>query len=833
MQYLDYRLSNGYISNWLMAGPHCVPAAKGALGEEPECPPRLLEALGDPEDGPAEYAALDLDQETLRWQYFRCAEDHWLDASGACPPGYRLQAYAYTELYAPAPQEVILTLQSKAAVILYAKGKVVLSKPVTLGENASVSAALALEKGNNRLLVCLAMPGQGLTPCTMALRVDPAAEGALDGLAVWLPTRAKRPGRRLTFEDVFEYAYLPTPVVYKGNAIHLNWSDALEMRWRVQYSIQDEQGRIYLHGMTESERGAGINVGHPGRLWERQYYATLRAHPMEFFEENLRYQRRIPVYVLDTPYSYQPYATEEERRRWAFEYAAKREDNVFGEIAKMALGRWGDLNADLFKESLEGISQRRAGFEARLVGLLGMLERFGSHEDFPAWLHEAIAHEAMAFDYDDESGTPGTDGSRLLLQAAKILAGQRWGEQRFVKDQTGEALRTQGEAAVLALLRRWGKWGFCEWDSNATFADYTLALTHLADLAASEPLREMAAILMDKMFFTMAVNSYKGVFGSTHGYTRTPMILSGQLEATSGIERILWGMGVWNPFIEGTVALACSAYQLPPIIGLIALEAPDEIWHRERHRWDEGAQEVNKVTYKTPDYMLASAQDYRPGERGSVEHIWQATLGEDAIVFVNHPACMLEHEAHRPNFWRGNGVLPRVAQWKDVLVALYRLPERDPLGFTHAYFPVEAFDEYALRDGWIFARKGKGYVALTASHGLEMVKRGPGAYRELRSYGRETVWLCHMGRQEQDGSFEAFRRRVLAMPLAWQGLAVQFESLRGQRIAFSWSGAFTVDGAEVPLRGYPHYEGPYAHVDFPANEMRIQWRDAALVLDFS
>ena len=35
--------------------------------------------------------------------------------------------------------------------------------------------------------------------------------------------------------------------------------------------------------------------------------------------------------------------------------------------------------------------------------------------------------------------------------------------------------------------------------------------------------------------------------------------------------------------------------------------------------------QVNPVTYKTKNFMLACAQDYRPGQPGDSEHIWQAT----------------------------------------------------------------------------------------------------------------------------------------------------------------------------------------------------------------
>ena len=49
-------------------------------------------------------------------------------------------------------------------------------------------------------------------------------------------------------------------------------------------------------------------------------------------------------------------------------------------------------------------------------------------------------------------------------------------------------------------------------------------------------------------------------------------------------------------------------------------------------------EEVNTYTYRTPDYLLSSAQDYRPGGLNGQIHSWQATFGADAILFTQHPA---------------------------------------------------------------------------------------------------------------------------------------------------------------------------------------------------
>jgi hypothetical protein len=397
---------------------------------------------------------------------------------------------------------------------------------------------------------------------------------------------------------------------------------------------------------------------------------------------------------------------------------------------------------------------------------------------------------------------------------------------------------------ALAWLRKRGSGGFREWDSNCYFEEDILALAHLADLAEDDQVREFATVVLDKLLFTLAINSYQGVFGSTHGRTYSPLIKGGRLEATAGISRLMWGMGSFNHHLLGMVSLACAAgYELPGIIQEIVADRPEEFWSRERHagkqeEWCDrasGLWEVNKVTYKTPDYMLCSSQDYHPGEPGYQQHIWQATLGPDAVVFVTHPPCVSEEGSHRPNFWHGNVILPRVAQWKDVLIAVHNLPADDWMGFTHAYFPIYAFDEHVLRDGWAFARTGTGYLALTAARDLELVTRGDNASRELRSYGRHNIWLCQMGRAAQDGSFEEFQQAVLTLKLCFtqgvSGLSLRCATLRGETLAFGWEGPFFVNESDMPLSGFKHYDNPYCVADLPASRMEIRFGDQLMRLN--
>lgn len=255
--------------------------------------------------------------------------------------------------------------------------------------------------------------------------------------------------------------------------------------------------------------------------------------------------------------------------------------------------------------------------------------------------------------------------------------------------------------------------------------------------------------------------------------------------------------------------------------------------------------EVNKLTYRTPDYVLASAQDYRKGDTGYQQHIWEAALSPYAVVFVTNPDSLREDDKHRPSYWSSNGRLPRTAQIENVLFSLYdidRYPrlsifESRHYAFTHAYFPRWAFDEIVevpARDGggWVFARKDDGYIALYSHQPYEWQAEGPDAGQEMIALGRRNVWIAHLGRQTVDGAFQDFIAAVSTAPLDIRGLNVAYQAPGVGQLEFGWDGPLTIDDEEVSLRSYPRWDNPYSHTDFGSSRIRIQFDGKLLELDF-
>ena len=93
--------------------------------------------------------------------------------------------------------------------------------------------------------------------------------------------------------------------------------------------------------------------------------------------------------------------------------------------------------------------------------------------------------------------------------------------------------------------------------------------------------------------------------------------------------------------------------------------------------------------------------------------------------------------------------------------------------------------------------------------------------------------LCLMGRPDTDGNFEDFQKKVLALDVNVEGLALQCKTHRDDTLAFGWEGAFVVNGEEQPLDGFKHYDGPFCTAEVGASQMDVNNGEYVMRLDFS
>lgn len=852
--FLRYPLSGGYLHHWLVAGPQHVRAEAGDAPAPPSAGPDLLRRFFEPASGITE-APIDLgplglasaNDPVLTWRYYHCRDDHFVDFSTTHRELSYARAWAYAQLSAPAAQAAPLVLTTNGPADVWLNGQH-LHRHDHVEQSAWHSLALLanLQSGVNEILIRFESAGVRETPHLMALQVQGLSEAEIR-----LPTQIEPEllAKRQALEQLVEHATLDRYVYGFMDGDHYNRNEPIPLSFsseavdsgEITVRLQSLAGDIYQEATQVFTAGATLELAKTFPLRNGPHHLALQPNAHEYYQKRLRFERKDLFHIVRTPYTEKSSSELNQRRQEALADAAERRNHsLYCEIAKMALERWDKVNLKILNQAIERVNQRQADSVSELLGLVGGRLRFRKTKNRLDTLQPSLYACLAGYDYRSVEAGPSGESAELLQLTSELLAGQLLPDRVFSHTRkTGRWHRQRAEAALTVWIQHRGRYGFRAWDSPADVEASLAALSHVVELARSTAIRELASVLMDKIFFSLAINSFHGAYGSTRGASDTASVLSARLEPTSGIARLMWGQGNFNESLMGTVSLAnCRRYDLPDVIRDIARDPGQAFWSQERHMSPPTSSaeatvwEVNKVTYKTQDFMLASAQDYAAGQPGDREHIWQATLGPDAIVYVNHPTCLSEADAHRPNLWRGNGVLPRVAQWGDVVMAIYKLPSTDWLGFTHAYFPTAAFDDYQLHDHWAFARKGAGYLALRSTQAMTLITHGPTAYRELRSVGTEAIWLCHMGQALLDGDFENFQRKILAMEVSADGLALRLKSLRNDALAFGWEGPLWVNGAEQPLSGFRHMENPYSTVDLPASEMEIVYQERGLRLTF-
>ena len=275
--------------------------------------------------------------------------------------------------------------------------------------------------------------------------------------------------------------------------------------------------------------------------------------------------------------------------------------------------------------------------------------------------------------------------------------------------------------------------------------------------------------------------------------------------------------------------------------------------------------EVHTTTYRTPDVMLSSALDYRPGAFGEQYHAWQATLDERAIVFTTHPRNLPQQGTAWPDsdgYWTGNGSMPRSAQDRNVAIHIYApafesqasglLDHFQYLDSTHAYFPTEHFDEVIREGNWTFGRKGDGYVALYSWRSPEWRAPLAGEFTHgltqpfdlVAPGGAANVWIVEVGDKEHSTSFEEFQAAIRTAPINVRprpdtseglsgGFDVTYKSPSRGTMTFASDGPFTVDGKQVAQRFERRYDNPWAKVDWKATTIAIADDDGVVVLDLA
>jgi hypothetical protein len=291
-------------------------------------------------------------------------------------------------------------------------------------------------------------------------------------------------------------------------------------------------------------------------------------------------------------FSEEPFLPDYASRRQAFfetilrNPAPENTKPAWHELARLAAG--GRPHEGIFQAALDFIDARKDCSDFVLHGflrlLLGSAQGDQAAYSIPAerltdGLLARVKQTILNFKYfPDEPGIDSlctwTENHYILYSSAAYLAGQIFPQEVFTNSgETGSQKVEKNRQRILRWLDLRFRTGFSEWLSHVYYDEDLTALLALYDFAGDDEICCKAEMIIDLILLDMALNSFRGVFGSTHGraYENTKKWASN--EGTTDTAKLLFGMGVFSEFDNmSAIAFALSGYRVPRAIESIASE---------------------------------------------------------------------------------------------------------------------------------------------------------------------------------------------------------------------------------------------------------------------
>ncbi|HBF28499.1 hypothetical protein [Rhizobium sp.] len=492
-----------------------------------------------------------------------------------------------------------------------------------------------------------------------------------------------------------------------------------------------------------------------------------------------------------------------ERKQQALAYQARHGAPRIGRVLAMAAsGKMDEAVArTLVDDALDSIDWRKDCSDFIMVPLLWLLTDYA--EMLPVDLQERVRQSVLNYRYwVDEPGNDTmwfwSENHVLCFHTSQLLAGQ------LLPDAVFSASGRTGREQVALATERLGKWfdsveahGLAEWNSAAYYPIDFIGLLALEKWAEPE-IASRARHQLDLIFRMIALHTLAGVPAGSQGRAYDKELRAGPLTELAPFAWVAFGNGWLNGGVASLPMFCASDYAPPPdVLALAQLEPGRSI----EARYAQGLESGKLVLFKTEASQLSTVVDHKTGTRGHQQHVLDVRLGGHpmARLWVNNPGEDDPWGHQRPSYWAGNGILPRVAQHRDIALMIFD-SNQSRLPLTHAYIGRDGLDEFVLEPHWLFARSGRGFTALYNSHELELVEAGAMAGREVRSHAPISGWVVTVG----SGDEAAFQRFIdnaheTVIHFDVQNLTLRVTPPNGTVLQLTYDGTFLINQHNQPF----------------------------------
>ena len=750
----------GFLVNWMISGPvetsyHTEHFNPNQLAFEKEIRERIADEVPDTMDASA-----------FSWEYDPSFGNWFVDRSKFYFLLTKVELFGTTILCLPAAGKMKARLWTYGAATVWVNGKVAASvtepvyKPIRY-----VDFELDLLAGENEILVRLQNLGVRDTRNIFGIQLKENFDQVriktreFEKVCPLIAAEQKLSEVRLRNHQLYLAGGPTTPISVNG-----------ELLWEQGERVSLKEGTVKCELITE------VN--------------------------GMKISRRLEDRSADLPVKHTEKDPAMHRREWYRQLKENCKDSHSFTMALVHLlesGKLEERDYERIRYALPQIDSRKDCADFTLHDLLRVV--LGAKGGIPAELMEEIKTVVLRFRYwMDEKGSDGmcfwSENHAITFYACQLMAGLVFPDDVFIRSG-----RTGREQNILAnhRCREWldsiEESAFEEFLSPGYMVvtlETLLGVIEYAEPDVSERAWKVADQLLEMIFMHLFDHAIIGPFGRIYGEVVVPY----KPAVLSALSYFDPRIPVGSPITQMVVPLyELSRYEMPAHLKELADAEIHQVYETgnaqvhlcktshyiltsvasERSEFFTGGWSYEEAMKEDPyvtgnfsfRYVKALNERFHgttlfePGVYGYQQHMWSAALSGSALVFVNHPGDTHHTSSMRPGYWYGNGLMPALRQWDNVLLAVYHLNEKHPVSFTHTFFPKESFEEIREEGSWIFGRVAQGYLGLWSS--CELVPYHDVLTDcELRAYEKEQGYVCICSDEEAEGSFEAFCEKCLA-----------------------------------------------------------------------
>ena len=244
--FVRYELTNGFVHNWLVAGPQSIPVSDLDRYQGEDWKLQIARHYFDKDSGlvcmPVQDETFQIGDVQLPWTYFRCDDDHYVDATAFYHTCNYLRAWAYSQVISSVAYAATCVLTTNGPADVWLNGQHVHRQEHFHHQlPCSVAFQAELAAGPNEFLVRFEQVAARECPYALALQV----EGLPADAFVHVPTSYEGVARRQTVENAIEAAHLERDVYVWDDEITVHWDKQLGTSADLTVRLQQPEGWIH------------------------------------------------------------------------------------------------------------------------------------------------------------------------------------------------------------------------------------------------------------------------------------------------------------------------------------------------------------------------------------------------------------------------------------------------------------------------------------------------------------------------------------------------------------------------------------------------------------